>query len=39
MWKDYKTMKLLSLSHTQSLMGLLLQQGELISDIFSDDGN
>jgi len=27
MWKDYRTIKLLSLSHTQSLMDVLLQQG------------
>jgi len=37
MWKEYRAIKLLSLSYAQSLMGLLLQQGELISDTFGED--
>jgi len=39
MWKDYRIMKHFSPSHTQSLMGVLLQQGELILDTSSEDGN
>jgi len=39
MWKDYRTMKMLSPSRAPSLMGVLLQQGDLISDIFIEDGN